>query len=360
MLIERTYGMTTPPFGLVSDPRFFFASRTHARAAAFLEFGLQQGMGFVVLTGDVGVGKSTVLAHLLDGLAPAEVEIASLTSSNLDPLDVLKRALGAFDVPTDATTKADLLRTFESYLDELVRVGRRALLIIDEAQNIPDVTLEELRMLTNIRREDAFPFQCFFVGQPQFRARLENPDMEQLRQRVIASYHVEALAEEEVRAYVEHRLNVAGWTGRPTFDPALFAAAHRITRGVPRRLNVVFNRLLLVGALDEREWIGVDDLDAVLEDLRGEVVSVEAPEAAAATPVAALPAPSAACGAAASGGDAARLEALRARVDELETLVLDLVETVTRLIEPARPEPGRGERDAPEPAVAHRSGERFG
>ena len=354
MLIERIYGMALPPFGLVSDPRFFFASGTHARAAAFLEFGLQQGMGFVVLTGDVGVGKSTVLAHLLDGLGSAEVEIASLTSSNLDPLDVLKRALAAFDVPTEAATKADLLVAFEHYLDELVRVGRRALLIIDEAQNIPEASLEELRMLTNIRRGDVCPFQCFFVGQPQFRARLEHRDMEQLRQRVIASYHVEALGEDEVRDYVEHRLNVAGWTGRPAFDPELFPRVHAVTRGVPRRINVVFNRLLLVGALEEREWIGVNALDAVLDDLRGEVVSIEEPvaetDAASAASHAAV-APKTA----ANGVDAARLQALGARVEELESLVLDLVETVTRLLEPARPEAER-----PDEMRANRSIDRLG
>jgi hypothetical protein len=284
------------------------------------------------------------------------VEIASLTSSNLDPFDVLKRALAAFDVPTDAGTKADLLVAFERYLDELVRVGRRALLIIDEAQNIPEATLEELRMLTNIRREDVFPFQCFFVGQPQFRARLEHRDMEQLRQRVIASYHVEALGEEEVRDYVEHRLNVAGWTGRPAFDPELFPRVHAVTGGVPRRINAVFNRLLLVGALEEREWIGVNSLDAVLDDLRGEVVSIETPGAGAeATPAA--PADAAAPTTVANGVDSARLEALGARVDELETLVLDLVETVTRLLGSA---PASGEADPAPELRANRSIDQFG
>jgi type II secretory pathway predicted ATPase ExeA len=324
MLIERFYGLALPPFGLVADPRFFFASKTHRRATAFLEFGLQQGMGFVVLTGDVGVGKSTVLAHLLEGLSAEEVDIASLTSSNLEPTDVLKRALAAFEVPTSATDKAGLLDTFENYLADLAGGRRRALLIIDEAQNIPDATLEELRMLTNVHLEEAFPFQCFFVGQPQFRRRLERPDMKQFRQRVLASYHVETLSAEEIRAYVEHRLDVAGWQGRPALAPAIFQRAYDVTGGVPRRINTVFNRLLLLGALEERDRLDVADLDTVLDDLRGEVVGVEEPT---------FPPPAPIDGA----GDedvAAAIAALHTRVDELEGVVLDLVETATRLLDP--------------------------
>jgi type II secretory pathway predicted ATPase ExeA len=335
MLIEQFYGLNLPPFGLVADPRFFFGSKTHRRATAFLEFGLQQGMGFVVLTGDVGVGKSTVLAHLLEGVSSDEVDIASLTSSNLDPTDILKRALAAFDVPTNATDKAGLLGAFETYLADLAGGRRRALLIIDEAQNIPDETLEELRMLTNIHLDEIFPFQCFFVGQPQFRARLEQPDMKQFRQRVLASYHVEALSAEEVRAYVQHRLEVASWQGRPEIDREIFERVYAVTGGVPRRINTIFNRLLLLGALEEREEITVEDLEAVLDDLRAEVVGIEEPTAPAG-PVSPRP-----------NGEipSAELETLRARVDELETVLLDVVETTTRLLRSTPPRSPSGDRD---------------
>jgi general secretion pathway protein A len=336
MLIERFYGLALPPFGLVADPRFFFASRTHTRAEAFLEFGLQQGMGFVVLTGNVGVGKSTVLAHLLHGLPANAVEVASIASSNLDPADILKRALAAFDVPTIATNKADLLDLFETFLDDLARTGRRALLIVDEAQNLPDATLEELRMLTNVQRQATFPFQCFFVGQPQFRARLQQPDMEQFRQRVLASYHVETLNAAEIQDYVEHRLGVAGWQGRPQLDPALYPRIHAMTGGVPRRINIVMNRLLLLGALEERESIGLADLETVLEDLRAEVVGVEPPAPRPA--VAGVP------GAAAAD----RLQAFERRLDEFEALLLEVVEITTRRLEAIHPPP-EAERTAADP-----------
>jgi hypothetical protein len=195
-------------------------------------------------------------------------------------------------------------------------------------------------MLTNIHRAESFPFQCFFVGQPQFRARLEQPDMEQFRQRVLASYHIESLDVAEVRNYVEHRLDVAGWQGRPELDPALYPRVHAMTGGVPRRINMVLNRLLLLGALEEREHIDAADLETVLDDLRGEVVGIE-PTMRPAT----APAP---------GADVtpAQLQALQDRIATLEALLLEVVETTTRLLAAPRAtkgddEPGKGPAAVP-------------
>lgn len=323
-MFEEHYGLRLDPFGLIADPRFFHASGTHARALAFFEFGLQQGMGFVVLTGGVGVGKSTVVTHLLETMAEDELEVAYMTSSNLESVEALRHILTHFagDQHT-GEGKAMLLERFRQLLDSLVRARTRALLIVDEAQNMPDETLEELRMLTNMRIGEVFPFQCFLVGQPQFRERISRPEMEQLRQRVIASYHVDPLAVSEVRGYVEHRLTVAGWIDRPSFDPAVFERIHAATEGVPRRINMLCSRLLLFGALEERDHIDCAILETVVEDLQTEVVGIEGsppvPTAVAPTPFAA--------------DDARRIMALEARVEQLETLLLETVRLATRLVE---------------------------
>lgn len=326
-MIEGHYGLDLAPFRLVPDPRFFYASGTHARALAFLRYGLDQGEGFVVVTGDVGAGKSILLAHLLLQVDRAEIEVAHLAATNLDPTDALRRVAALLGAPVEGGGKAAVQGAVEARLRELARSGRRALLLVDEAQGLPAETLEELRMLTNLEVDSRFPLQGFLVGQPQFRATLLQPGMEQLRQRVIASHHLRPLEAEELQGYVEHRLAVAGWRGRPSLAAELFAPLHRASGGLPRRLNALLGRLLLLGALEDRDHLDLDALAAVLEDLGNEGL-----EAAAPAPAAAGPPPAADGGGAAA---AARLAALEERVGELEAILLDVVEAANRLLAPA-------------------------
>jgi type II secretory pathway predicted ATPase ExeA len=323
-MIERHYGLNLAPFRLVPDPRFFYASSTHARALAYLQYGLEQGEGLVVVTGDVGAGKSIVLSQLLQQIDRAYLEVARLATTNLEPMDALRRVARLFGVAADADDKATVQNAIEAYLQELARSGRRALLLIDEAQSLPRETLEELRMLTNFEVDARFPLQCFLVGQPQFRATLLEPAMEQFRQRVIASYHLQPLEVEELRGYAEHRLAVAGWNGRPSLSPELFPQLHRASGGLPRRLNALLGRLLLLGALEGRDHLDPDALSTVLKDLESE--SLGTPTDAPTPPAGAGSVPDA----------TPRLTALEERVSELETILLDVVEAASQLLEPMR------------------------
>jgi general secretion pathway protein A len=271
-MMEKFYGLSGPPFKLSPDPRFFYGSRSHSKAMSYLRYGLQQGEGFVVITGGIGAGKSTLIAHLLEGLDHKRITAGHLVTSNLDADEAVRLILQSFQIKPRNEGKAAGLQAFESYLLNENKAGRRVLLIVDEAQNLPDKTIEELRMLSNFSVGGQPLFQCFLVGQPQFRDLIAHPNFEQLRQRVIASYHLESLSEEETREYIEHRLRTVGWSGRPTINEAAFQRIHEETAGVPRRINNFCSRLMLYGALEELDALDIEAVEVVAEDLRGEVV----------------------------------------------------------------------------------------
>lgn len=264
-MIEEYYGFSAAPFTLSPDARFFYDSPGHRQALAYLRFGLQQGEGFIVITGEIGAGKSTLINRLLDELDRNAIEVAYITTSNVNADDVLRLIAGQFHINPPTQDKAALLRALEGYLITQRRLGRRVLVIIDEAQNLPNGTIEELRMLSNLNMDGQSAIQCFLVGQPQFKAILSDPNMEQLRQRVIASYHLDTLTEAETKRYIEHRMQVVGWTGRPQFTDAAIARIYRATAGVPRRINNVCSRLLMHGTIEE--------LDVIDESAANEIVS---------------------------------------------------------------------------------------
>lgn len=270
-MIEEFYGFSAPPFSLSPDARFFYDSPGHRQALAYLRFGLQQGEGFIVITGEIGAGKSTLINRLLDELDRNTTEVAYITTSNVNADDVLRLIAGQFRITPPTPDKAAMLRALESYLIQQRRLGRRALVIIDEAQNLPMGTIEELRMLSNLSVDGQSAIQCFLVGQPQFKSILADPDMEQLRQRVIASYHLDTLNEAETKRYIEHRMQVVGWTGRPEFTDGAISAVYRATLGVPRRINNVCSRLLMHGAIEELDVIDEYAANQILSEMGTEV-----------------------------------------------------------------------------------------
>ncbi|MEM8987658.1 MAG: XrtA/PEP-CTERM system-associated ATPase [Pseudomonadota bacterium] len=279
-MVEDFFGLSGAPFKLSPDPKFFFGSRSHNKAMAYLQYGLQQGEGFIVITGEVGAGKSLMIGHLLDELDRDKIAAAHIVTSNLDAQDVVRFILSGFKIRPQANGKAALLEAFEDFLIEQYRIGRRVLLIVDEAQNLPKKTIEELRMLSNINFGGDPLFQIFLVGQPEFKDIVRDPEMEQLRQRVIASYHLEALSLEETRGYIEHRLQMVGWSDDPQITDDAFAAIHRETNGIPRRINALCSRMLLFATLEENHTIDGAVIDNVIADMSGEVVqSARAPEA---------------------------------------------------------------------------------
>jgi putative secretion ATPase (PEP-CTERM system associated) len=270
-MYETHFGLTGSPFRLVPDPSFYFDSRTHANALAYLKFGVFQAEGFIVVTGEVGAGKTTLVRTLLGELSDDEVIAAHVVTTRLDPEDLLRSTLVAFGIAPTGPTKAHLLSTLEGFLTAVAANGKRALLVVDEAQNLSHAAIEELRMLSNFQIGNRPLLQSFLVGQPELRKLVQDPTLEQFRQRIIASCHLGPLAPSETRAYIEHRLTQAGWTGRPHFTDDSFERIHRHTGGIPRRINLLCNRLLLSACLRKSEEIAREDVEQTASDLSAEL-----------------------------------------------------------------------------------------
>lgn len=259
-MYDQFYGLTGRPFQLTPDPQFYFESATHRKALSYLGYGLAQGEGFIVITGDVGAGKSTLVSHLMQSVDKARLTAATIVTSQLDGLDMVHMAAESFGIDTRGLDKASTLKGIENFLHAEARTGRRCLLVVDEAQNLSVDALEELRMLSNFQLGSSALLQIFLLGQPEFRDLVRDaPELEQLRQRVIATHHLEPMSADEIEPYVVHRLSRAGWTGRPQVTPDAFLALFAETGGVPRKLNTLMNRVMLMGAVEQ-----VDVLDGVL------------------------------------------------------------------------------------------------
>ena len=270
-MYEDFYHLKAKPFQLNPDPSFFYASRGHKRAMAYLQYGLYQREGFIVITGDVGAGKTTLIRSLLEQLDPREFMAAQLVSTQLDADQILRAVAIAFELPTAATDKAQLLADLERYLTSLKGENKRALLIVDEAQNLTSRAVEELRMLSNFQVGETALLQSFLLGQPELRQVMRSPEMQQLRQRVIASYHLGPMDRAETEAYIKHRLTHVGWTGDPSFDVSTFDGIYTYTQGIPRRINTFCNRLMLAGYLLESHGLTGADVNAVAEEMKEEL-----------------------------------------------------------------------------------------
>ena len=265
-MYEDFYHLQAKPFQLSPDPRFFYSSSGHRRALAYLVYGVHQGEGFIVITGEIGAGKTMLANTLAHKLASGNLVLAQVVSTQLKADDIVRMVAAAFGVPQD-NSKAILLNRVEQFLLVCHKHGKRALLIIDEAQNLPASSLEELRMLSNFISAAKPLLQTFLLGQPEFRKTLQTPEMEQLRQRVIASCHLGPMDSAETEAYILHRLQTVGWQGDPSFSKDAFAAIYRHTGGIPRRINILCDRLLLLGRLDELHAITGNEVAKVIEEL---------------------------------------------------------------------------------------------
>ncbi|MBW8840404.1 MAG: AAA family ATPase [Sphingomonadales bacterium] len=288
-MYDDHYGLSGRPFALTPDPKFWFDTATHRKAMAYLGYGLSQGEGFIVITGDVGAGKTTLVGHLMATIDRERLHVIKLVSSQIEADDLLRMVATGLGVETAGLMKAQLLVAIERGLHSIARTGRRTLLIVDEAQALHTGALEELRMLSNFQAGGHALLQIFLLGQPEFRAALHGNDrLEQLRQRVIAMHHLDPMEAEEVEPYVLHRLSLVGWNGRPKFTPDAFAALYRGSDGVPRRLNQLAGRVLLFGAIEQVDVIDARVVDAVIADITGDM---PAPSAPAPRPVVAAPEP---------------------------------------------------------------------
>ncbi len=271
-MYETYFGFSAPPFLLNPDPGFYFDSKGHSSALSYLKFGLYQAEGFIVVTGDIGAGKTTLVRTLLSDIDTEKVVAAQLVSTQLEAGDLLRSAISAFGIPLKGNTKAELISTLEAYLTLLATQKKRAVLIVDEAQNLSRDAIEELRMLSNFQFGNQALLQSFLIGQPELREMLLSRSLEQLRQRVIASYHLGPMDREETRRYVEHRLTKVGWSGaHPKFDDDAFDELYQWTSGTPRRINLLCNRVLLSTFLTGGTEITASAVARIAMEIRAEI-----------------------------------------------------------------------------------------
>jgi general secretion pathway protein A len=269
-MYEAFYGLNSKPFQLNPDPNFYFASKQHRRAKAYLEYGVSRNEGFIVITGEIGAGKTMVLRSLIEGLHGSNVITGHLVTTQLGAEDTLRMVGAAFGFRVKDVPKSELLITLEAFLISQTSKGKRCLLVVDEAQNLTPRAVEELRMLSNFQFGNQALLQSFLVGQPEFREILQQPEMEQFRQRVAATCHIGPLDVDETRGYIEHRLKCAGAKDKPSFEPEAIESIFKASGGIPRRINGLCDRLLLAGFLMGRTHLTGDDVLEVVQEVQQE------------------------------------------------------------------------------------------
>ena len=268
-MYEAYYQLQAKPFQLSPDPSFLFRSHGHRRAMAYLVYGVHQGEGFIVITGEIGAGKTMLASTLALNMTSQTFVLAQVVNTSLEADDLVRMVAAAFGLPQESS-KAVLLNRIEQFLLACHRQGKRVLLVVDEAQNLPAKSLEELRMLSNFVCAGKPLLQTFLLGQPEFRRTLQSPELEQLRQRVIASCHLGPLDGRETEAYIMHRLKAVGWRDDPSFSSDAYAAIYQHTGGIPRKINILCDRLLLMGRLDEKHAFTGKEVAEVVHELQQE------------------------------------------------------------------------------------------
>ena len=273
-MYENYYGLTSKPFQLTPDPSFFFGSKWHKRAMSYLQYGLSQAEGFIVITGGIGTGKTTIANSLLDDMQQ-DIVAAQIVTPKLSPDELVKMVANKFKVPVKGSTKADILNDLEAFLMGLHNQGKRALLLVDEAQNLPLETIEELRMLSNFQAGGKPLLQSFLLGQEELQPILRAPNMEQFRQRIVASCHLAPLTDIESQAYIEYRMQHAGWDGRALFSRGAYDRIFQFTFGIPRKINTLMDRILLFGFLEELETLDEEAVENVIKEVSEEMFRPE-------------------------------------------------------------------------------------
>jgi general secretion pathway protein A len=269
-MYEVFYKLKAEPFRLSPDHKFCFEHKGYAKARAYMAYAFRRAEGFVMITGRPGTGKTTLIGELVESLSRDEVFAANLVCTQLQADDLLKTVGYSFGIGSARIDKAELLQRLTVLFHRWHREGRRALLIVDEAQDLASSAMEELRLLTNIQIGGQPLLQIFLLGQPQLRDLILSPEMEQVHQRIVAASHIEGLQADETEAYVIHRLQVVGWQGDPAIDRAIFPLLHKFSEGVPRRINLICSRLFLLGSVEQRHTIGVEDVRIVISELQAE------------------------------------------------------------------------------------------
>ncbi len=267
-MYETFYQFRENPFRLTPDPSYVFMSGPHGEAYTHLEYAVQENKGFVVITGEIGAGKTTLM-HVLMQKVPKEVVTAVLNQTSLLPIEFLRRVRDEFEITPAGPDKASLLDAFHDYLLNQYAAGRRVVLIIDEAQNLPVATLEELRMLSNLETQKEHLIQMILLGQPDLKAKLRRKGLEQFVQRVTVHYHLRSLDHQETAAYIRHRLHVAGGNDPELFTPQAVRRIFDASRGIPRLINILCDGALVYGYADGLTRIDEATVTQVIQEREG-------------------------------------------------------------------------------------------
>jgi len=268
-MYQEYFGLQAPPFNITPDPRFLFFSRGHRQAFEHILFGVSERKGFIQITGEVGAGKSTlcrkVLEELRDGYATALILNPGMT-----PIQLMRSVLRELDLDDSGNDRVRLVERLNEFLLDRAHAGVVVVLFIDEAQDMSDDLLEQVRLLSNLETDQHKLLQIVLIGQPELRARLDRKKLRQLRQRITVRYHLGCISRQETTAYVQHRLLIAGSNGRPTFSRPAYYAIHRYARGVPRLINAVCDKALLCGFVQGRDHLGWWQVRRAIHDLEGQ------------------------------------------------------------------------------------------
>ena len=269
-MYRKFYGLNGKPFQLSPDSRFYFNSKPHNRAMAYLRYGLEKREGFIVITGGIGTGKTMLVRHLLSELESSDVIAAQLVTTQVEPEDMLRIVCSSFGLGQESAPKSTLLDKLEKFFRARDAEGKRVLLVVDEAQNLPPRSIEELRMLSNFQIGGKSLLQSFLLGQIEFDQTIQSPGMEQFRQRIIAALHLKAMDSEETRNYIEFRLGLVDWKDDPQITAGAFEQIFDFTKGVPRRINNLCDRLFLFGCLEERHLLDEGAVRSVISEIEEE------------------------------------------------------------------------------------------
>jgi general secretion pathway protein A len=262
------YGLTEPPFDITPNPRFLFYSPKHREAFNHVLYGIRERKGFVQLTGEVGAGKTTLCRAILEQL-DCHYATALILNPVMNPEELVKAIAMEFGLAVGGLDRLDTLSLINHFLLHQAEQGRDSVLIIDEAQDLTDDLLEQVRLLSNFETEDRKLLQIVLMGQPELRDRLNNPRMRQLRQRITVRYHLPPLNRCEVNQYIQHRLEVAGAKGAPHFTQPALWRVYRYSQGIPRLLNAICDKALLAGFVQQREQIDYRMINRAVRELEG-------------------------------------------------------------------------------------------
>jgi general secretion pathway protein A len=266
------YGLTEPPFDITPNPRFLFYSAKHREAYNHLLYGIRERKGFVQLTGEVGAGKTTLCRAMLEQLSE-HYSTALILNPVMSADELMKAIAMEYGLPVNGLDRLNTLAVINQFLLQQVERGKETVLIIDEAQDLTDDLLEQVRLLSNLETDNRKLLQIVLMGQPELRDRLNNPRLKQLRQRITVRYHLWPLSRHEVTQYVHHRLQVSGANSTPRFTQPALWRVHRYSGGIPRLVNAVCDKALLAGFVQQAEKISFSMVGRAVRELEGDIHS---------------------------------------------------------------------------------------